>query len=57
MKDNLSSAKIDRKVLELQMAIEILAEVFGADISEIDEMLKHRCIEAGKWPLEFRLAK
>jgi len=42
VKDNVSSAKIDRKVLELQAAMEILAEVFGTDMLEIDEMLKQR---------------
>lgn len=45
VRDNVSSAKIDPKALELQAAMEILAEVFGTDISEIDEMLKLRCEE------------
>ncbi len=82
VKENVSSAKIDKRVLELQAAMEILAEVFGTDVSEIDEMikqryeegaersrgsysrrrqtqplLKHRCDEAGEWPLEFCLAE
>ena len=42
VKDNVSLAKIDQKVLELQMAMEILAEVFGTNVSEIDDMLKRR---------------
>ena len=57
VKDNISSAKTDHKVLELQAAREILAEVFGIHLSEIDEMLKHRCNESGDWPMEFRLAE
>ena len=38
----LSTAKIDQKVPELQAAREILAEVFGINLSEIDEMLRQR---------------
>jgi hypothetical protein len=34
--------KTDERVLELQAAMEILAEVFGIDMSEIDIMLKQR---------------
>ena len=45
VRDNVSTAKIDQKVLELQTAMEILAEVFNTDVSEIDEMLKLRCEE------------
>ena len=48
VRDNVSSAKIDQKVLELQAAMEILAEVFGTNISEIDEMLKLRCEEGSE---------
>jgi len=42
VKDNVSSAEIDRKILELQAAIEILAEVFDTDIQDVDEMLNLR---------------
>ena len=35
-------SKIDERVLELQAAMEILAEVFNTDVSEIDMMLKQR---------------
>jgi len=42
VRDNVSSAKVDEKVLELQAAMEILAEVFGIRASEVDEMLKRR---------------
>ncbi len=38
-------AEMNPKVLELQAAKEILAEVFGTNMSEIDEMLKLRCVE------------
>lgn len=48
VKDYESSAKRDLLVLELKTAMEILAEVFGTNISEIDEMLKPRCVEAPK---------
>ena len=42
VKDNVSSAKMNQKVLELQVAMEILAEVFGTDLSEIDEIIRMR---------------
>lgn len=48
--DNVSSAKINQKAMELQAAMEILAEVFGTDISEIDEVLKQRCEESLEMP-------
>jgi hypothetical protein len=35
-------SKTDERVLELQAAMEILAEVFGTDVSDIDAMLKQR---------------
>ena len=38
------------KVLELQAAIEILAEVFGVSASEVDEMLKQRYEESLERP-------
>ncbi len=38
-------AEMNPKVLELQAAKEILAEVFGTSESEINEMLKLRCEE------------
>ena len=34
---------VNPKVLELQTAKEILAEVFGVRISEVEEMLQQRC--------------
>jgi hypothetical protein len=51
----------DPKRLELQVAREILAEVFGVRLSEVDEMIQSRfepvpeaCSEDdGLWPQEF----
>ncbi len=40
-----SIPEINPKVLELQAAKEILAEVFGISAEEVDEMLKERCLE------------
>ena len=52
----------DGRALELQTAKEILAEVFGIRISEVDEMIANRFLdchecqkEKGLWPQEFRL--
>ena len=56
---------LDPKVLELQTAKEILAEVFGIKLSEVDEMIQNRFEVAGSekigskenglWPQEFQL--
>ena len=54
---------VSPKVLELQAAKEILAEVFGMKISEVEEMLRQRsetevpsCNEEdGLWPESFSL--
>ena len=50
----------DHRTMELQAAREILAEVFGVQLSEVDEMIssrfeaEDRCIkEEGLWPREF----
>jgi len=55
----------DPKVMELETAKEILAEVFRVRLSEVDEMIQNRfeevhlqevcCEEDGLWPQEFRL--
>lgn len=52
----------DAKATELEAAKEILAEVFGIRISEVEEMIANRstdCHECQKekdqWPGEFRL--
>ena len=44
---NASMPGINPKVLQLQAAKEILAEVFGIRTPEVEEMLKHRCNEVG----------
>jgi hypothetical protein len=76
---SIPASRADERILELQVAMEILAEIFGTDVSEIDMMLKqryeerlqgssrrarqeqpflkHRCDEAGQWPMEFCLAE
>lgn len=47
--------------MELEAAKEILAEVFGVRLSEVDEMIQGRfevevsVKENGLWPQEFRL--
>jgi hypothetical protein len=53
----------DKKVMELEAAREILAEVFGVRLSEVDEMIRSRFKagdenrlrhqEGGLWPREF----
>ena len=55
----------DPKAMELQTAKEILAEVFGVRVSEVDEMIRSRFEADGHedigreenepWPQEFRL--
>jgi hypothetical protein len=56
---------VSPKVLELQAAKEILAEVFGMRISEVEEMLRQRSETEGQscneekalWPESFCLAE
>ena len=56
---------VNPKVLELQTAKEILAEVFGVRISDVEEMLQLRCEvevqsysrEEGLWQESFCLAE
>ena len=53
----------DRKAMELEAAREILAEVFGVKLSDVDEMIENRfqagdevemrSREDGLWPQEF----
>ena len=57
MKVSVPLAEINPKVLELQAAKEILAEVFGTSISEIDEMLKLRCEERLEVQVSYSLKK
>jgi hypothetical protein len=47
--------KVDPRVLELQTAMEILAEVFGIRIFEVEEMLLQRSEKTEQWPEGFLL--
>jgi len=59
------NSRLNPKALELQMAREILAEVFRVRLSEVDEMIQNRFEaassedmapkESGLWPQEFWL--
>jgi hypothetical protein len=59
------SPRVDSKALELQTAMEILAEVFCIRISEVEEMLQQRSEmevqscrgEGALWPESFCLAE
>ena len=56
---------LDRRIMELQAAKEILAEVFMIRIQDVDEMIQNRFeasgsedispVKDGLWPQEFRL--
>jgi len=60
-----SSPRVDLRILELQAAKEILAEIFGVRISDVEEMIQNRYEkvrseansneEAEQWPREFLL--
>jgi hypothetical protein len=61
--DNSPDPKVDRRILELQAAKEILAEIFGVRASDVEEMIMNRYEEAcyrnnelEEWPLEFCLS-
>ena len=58
--------KVDLRILELQAAKEILAEIFGVRNSDVEEMIQNRyeeacyaakpsCEETEQWPQEFML--
>lgn len=58
-------SKVDLSILELQAAKEVLAEVFGVKISDVEEMIQNRYDEISyakpgyeeieQWPREFML--
>jgi hypothetical protein len=62
-----SAPRVDLRVLELQAAKEILAEIFRVRISDVEEMIQNRydvvCREANgyeeteQWPREFLLGE
>lgn len=41
------------KAMELQEAKEILGEIFGIDVREVDEMIQRRMEERVLWPERF----
>ncbi len=43
-------SQMDQKVLQLQAAKEILAEIFGTDVSDVEEMLMQRYEEMRECP-------
>jgi hypothetical protein len=47
--------KVDSRALQLQQAKEILAEIFGIEIWEVEEMIRARMREKVEWPEEFLL--
>jgi hypothetical protein len=62
-----SAPRVDRRVFELQAAKEILAEIFGVRISDVEEMIQNRYEEVDceanrydeteQWPREFLLGE
>jgi hypothetical protein len=45
--------RTDPRALELQVAVEILAEVFGIRTSEVKEIIRARSEEREMWPERF----
>jgi L-fucose isomerase-like protein len=64
-RSRIRAVQYDPMAMELQTAKEILAEVFGVRVSEVDEMILSRFEASGNedsvieekepWPQEFRL--
>ena len=62
-----SAPRVDLRILELQSAKEILAEIFGVRISDVEEMIQNRYEEVRceansyeeteQWPREFLLGE
>ena len=62
-----SAPRVDLRILELQAAKEILAEIFGVRISDVAEMIQNRyenacccenlCEQEEMWPREFLLVE
>ena len=49
-KQSMPTDVVPTKVLQLQMAKEILAETFGVSVREVEEMIQMRCQEKESWP-------
>jgi hypothetical protein len=50
IKQSMPKDMVPTKVLQLQMAKEILAETFGVSVREVEEMIQMRCDEKEAWP-------
>ena len=50
VKQSMSMDLVPTKVLELQTAKEILAEIFSTDISDVEEMIQMRCKKVESYP-------
>jgi len=46
IKQSMPKDMVPTKVLQLQMAKEILAETFGVSVREVEEMIQMRCVRA-----------
>jgi hypothetical protein len=67
VRPQMRAEQCDPKAMELQTAKEILAEVFGVKLAEVDEMILSRFEAVGNedldveenepWPQEFRLCE
>jgi hypothetical protein len=47
--DSSPAPRVDRRIMELQTAKEILAEIFGVRISDVEEMILNRYEDASYW--------
>jgi hypothetical protein len=54
-KQSMPKDMVPTKVLQLQMAKEILAETFGVSVREVEEMIQMRCDEKESWPESLRV--
>ncbi len=50
VKQSISVDLVPSRVLELQTAKEILAEIFSTDISDVEEMIQMRCEKLESYP-------
>lgn len=50
VKQSISTDLVPSRVLELQTAKEILAEIFSTDISDVEEMIQMRCEKLESYP-------
>lgn len=50
VKQSISTDPVPSRVLELQTAKEILAEIFSTDISDVEEMIQMRCEKLESYP-------